>query len=185
MFTNCCVHARQIQSCSKYSNFPQLYFVHSLTKCPLPLCVNINTRTGVLHFQRVCNIVHLFYSVSWSSKGPDRTWIRSAISKCEIHRQVFECNTEQLILIYKYNFFALHNQRMAEFLQDLWFTFVNFVNAWKRNYCCTVFCCFFICHFKWMTGLCQVEKVKQECLASLLICKEFAFGLNQSTLLFH
>lgn len=51
------------------------------SKCPVPLCVNINSLTGVLHFLRVCNIFHLLYSVSWSSKRPGRTRIRSPISK--------------------------------------------------------------------------------------------------------
>lgn len=36
-----------------------------------------------------------------------------------------------------------------------------------------------------MTRFSQVEKVEQECLASLLICKDFSSVLNQSMLLFH
>ena len=72
--------------------FSPLWFVLLLTKCPVPLCVNINTRTGVLHFPRVCNIFHLFNSVSWSSKiaGQIRRRIRSPISKKNV-RSIDRC----------------------------------------------------------------------------------------------
>lgn len=69
---------------------------------------------------------------TWQDK--DQITYLKKKKKCEIHWWVSKCNTEQLILIYIYiyiyiyYFFALHNQQMAEFLQDLWFTFVKFVN---------------------------------------------------------
>ena len=87
--------------------FPRLCLVaHSMSGATLCKYKHSHTR-GVLHFLRVSNIFPLvLFCLPVLQKRPATgqriTSFTHFKRKCEIHRQVFECNTEQLILIYKY-----------------------------------------------------------------------------------